>query len=264
MVGAVGTFDGLGFDELQGSDGALQVVDDELFGQIAGLDLAEGRPFLFLFYLVFEADQFAGGGHLHAKLFLLEAARPAVAPAPQAHGMADQLVGAFQTELAFQEGFCQPVVLEYGAMAIVAQVEAAVAEKGAGLVARLIAGYLEIDRCFGERLVEEGDADRQADDGDEQTGDEELDVFAGESLFHGLLPCLRRIMVCGALLAGEWGFGRRGGSATGRPTVRRRRTVGQRYGALCALRQAEVMLDKEFGCGDFYAIGYREVAINSD
>ena len=71
VVRAVFAFNGFGFDELQGGDRALQGVDEELFGQVAGFDLAEPRSFAVLFDEVAESDQFAGGGHFYLEFLLL-------------------------------------------------------------------------------------------------------------------------------------------------------------------------------------------------
>ena len=104
--------------------------------------------------------------------------------------MADDLVGSLQAEFAFEEGLGVSIVLEDGAVAVVACVQAALGQEGGGLVASLIAGDLEVDGSLWKCLIEEGNADGQADDGDDQAGDDEVDIFFVEPLFHGYLSGL--------------------------------------------------------------------------
>ena len=125
MIGAVGAFDRSSLDEFQRGNRPLEGADDKFFGQIAGFDFAQLSPFLLLFELVLEADQFAAGGNFNAEFLFLEFARPAMAPAPEAHGIADNGGGAFETEFALEKSFGLVIVAEDSAVAVGIHLQAA-------------------------------------------------------------------------------------------------------------------------------------------
>ena len=187
VVGAVPALDALGFDEYQLVESAPESAVEVVLRQAAGFALAQPRSFSVLLDEMVEADEFAGGGDADAKFLLLQFADPAVAPGPQADGIADQGAGSFEAQLALEKGLGHRVVAEYGAVAIAFQVQAAFLKEAAGLVAGLVTGDLEVYGCFGEGAVEIVASDRKGQGGNEAAGKNEEDVPFYEIPFHFFL-----------------------------------------------------------------------------
>ena len=122
--------------------------------------------------VVIEAYQLAFGRDIDAELFLLLRAEPAERPAPQPHPAAHQLVGALQTQLAFEEGFAGIVVVEAGGFPVSGGVEAQGGQDLAGQRGGLVATHPEIDGGLRKGAVEVAGgiphAARQQDGADEQ------------------------------------------------------------------------------------------------
>ena len=114
-------------------------------GQAVSFGFCEARAGRFFLDEVAKTDELARSRNRGLELLLFQLLHPAVAPAPQLHGIADDLRGPLEAQLALEEGFGLVVVAENGAVTVGGEVKATGGEKVGRLRLGLVAGDAKVD-----------------------------------------------------------------------------------------------------------------------
>ena len=178
VVDAVGSLLGLHLYEFERGEVAAKLAGEKGLGQAAGFGFFEARAGCFFLDEMAKTDELARSRNRGLKLLFFQLPHPAVAPAPQLHGIADNLRGPFKTQLAFEKGLGIVVVAENGAVAIVGEVESAGSDKIGRLLLGLVAGDAEVDGGFGKGPVEVVNSNGQTNGGNEHAAADEGEVFS--------------------------------------------------------------------------------------
>jgi hypothetical protein len=159
-------------------------LGEELFGQRARRVGFERSTRRFFREQMPEVRDLAAGRDVDAQLFLVVGLEPAMAPAPQPHLLAVELLGALEAELAFQERLGVVVVVEHRGVFVAGARLAEPRQERFGNAHRLAAIDLELDGGFGEGAPEVAQRDRAADDADHQAAEHEAPVARFEAFEH--------------------------------------------------------------------------------
>ena len=178
VVRAVGPLLSLCFYKVERGECAAELAREKGFGQAAGFGFLEVRAGRFFLNEMAKTDELARRCNCGFELLLFLLPHPAVAPAPQLHGIADDLRGSFETQLALKEGLGLVIVVKNGTVAVGGEVKAAAREKISGLHFRLVAGDSEVDGGFGKGAVEVVNSNGQTNRGHEQAAADEGQVFS--------------------------------------------------------------------------------------
>jgi hypothetical protein len=184
VIGPVWPLRGLRLGKFESHHVEADGLRQKLFGQSPRLVLCQAGSRGIFIDEVREPNEITGRRNLDAILFLMQFAEPAIAPAPEAYRLPDEITGTLDATLAFKEGLGLVVELKHCRMSVIDQVQAAMLEERGAAHPGLVPGDPEVDRRFRKGIVEEVGPYEQAHQREACTDQDEADVTTFEALFH--------------------------------------------------------------------------------